>query len=317
MANPEHVEIIKQGVEVWNKWREDNPDVIPDLEEAELQGAELQGAKLIGANLNNAKLEGAELDNADLRWAKLRKAKLMGAKLIGTNLERTILQSANLTEAIFEGPILLWTNLTGAILKKATLDDVTFENTILNYAQLMETSLIGAKFINARLKGVQWDTKMKCKWVQIQDCWGSELFVRHVKDSAYIEEFQDINPITYKLWKITSDCGRSWYRWAFWSIGLALLFGFIFLPSLWWDRFPHWLHWLQSMSPHLKFTEGMDVFWYTPFYFSVVTFTTLGFGDITPLNGAGQFWLTLEVIIGYIMLGGLISIFATKMVRQS
>jgi hypothetical protein len=31
MANPEHVEILKQGVKAWNKWRKDNPAIDPDL----------------------------------------------------------------------------------------------------------------------------------------------------------------------------------------------------------------------------------------------------------------------------------------------
>jgi hypothetical protein len=31
MANPEHLEILKQGVEAWNEWREKNPDIEPDL----------------------------------------------------------------------------------------------------------------------------------------------------------------------------------------------------------------------------------------------------------------------------------------------
>ena len=31
MANKEHLKILKQGVEAWNKWREENPDVKPDL----------------------------------------------------------------------------------------------------------------------------------------------------------------------------------------------------------------------------------------------------------------------------------------------
>ena len=43
-----------------------------------------------------------------------------------------------------------------------------------------------------------------------------------------------------------------------------------------------------------------------------VTFTTLGFGDVTPLNRAGEIWVTAEVILGYLMLGLLISIMANK-----
>ena len=31
MANPEHLDILKQGVEVWNKWREENDGIIVDL----------------------------------------------------------------------------------------------------------------------------------------------------------------------------------------------------------------------------------------------------------------------------------------------
>ena len=52
-------------------------------------------------------------------------------------------------------------------------------------------------------------------------------------------------------------------------------------------------------------------------YYSVVTFTTLGFGDITPKTLEASRWLMAEVILGYVMLGGLISIFANKIARRS
>ena len=31
MANDEHVALLKNGVEVWNKWRHENLNVRPDL----------------------------------------------------------------------------------------------------------------------------------------------------------------------------------------------------------------------------------------------------------------------------------------------
>ncbi len=52
----------------------------------------------------------------------------------------------------------------------------------------------------------------------------------------------------------------------------------------------------------------------TWFYFSVVTFTTLGFGDVTPIGWVGELVVMIEVILGYIGLGGLITIFATKII---
>ena len=63
----------------------------------------------------------------------------------------------------------------------------------------------------------------------------------------------------------------------------------------------------------------MDAPVFTSFYYSIVTFTTLGFGDVTPKPDAVwmQVAVTLEVIIGYLMLGGLISILAAKLARRA
>jgi Ion channel len=48
-----------------------------------------------------------------------------------------------------------------------------------------------------------------------------------------------------------------------------------------------------------------------------VTFTTLGFGDIAPKNLVGKLIVSLEVILGYAVLGLLISVLADKVVRRS
>jgi len=49
------------------------------------------------------------------------------------------------------------------------------------------------------------------------------------------------------------------------------------------------------------------------------TFTTLGFGDITPNihSWRAQVIVTFEVVVGYVMLGGLISIFANILARRN
>jgi hypothetical protein len=31
MADDEHVAILKRGVDAWNEWRRENPDIVPDL----------------------------------------------------------------------------------------------------------------------------------------------------------------------------------------------------------------------------------------------------------------------------------------------
>src|SRR5829696_4867502 len=52
LANEEHVARLKQGVEAWNAWRHENPDIIqPSLIGASLVGANLVVANLFAANL--------------------------------------------------------------------------------------------------------------------------------------------------------------------------------------------------------------------------------------------------------------------------
>ena len=40
MVDEKHVALLKQGVEVWNKWREENPDIRLDLIAADLNRAD-------------------------------------------------------------------------------------------------------------------------------------------------------------------------------------------------------------------------------------------------------------------------------------
>ena len=42
MANPEHLAKLKEGVEAWNQWRRDFPDVRPFLNGADLRGVDFR-----------------------------------------------------------------------------------------------------------------------------------------------------------------------------------------------------------------------------------------------------------------------------------
>jgi hypothetical protein len=90
MANEEQLSILKQGVEVWNQWREGNPNVKINLSFAQLGGCDLHRgnlweADLGGANLWPANLSGAMLGRADLGGANLSGAILSGAYLNESN----------------------------------------------------------------------------------------------------------------------------------------------------------------------------------------------------------------------------------------
>jgi len=146
MANQEQLEILKQGVEVWEAWREENPDVNIDLSEADLVGVNLMRANLSEANLWGANLRGASLAGALLARANLNEADLTEAKLSGANLCDAHLNEADLIQANLSGA-----NLTGAKLRAADLSFADLSHAHLNKVDLNFTGLRGAKLIGTDL----------------------------------------------------------------------------------------------------------------------------------------------------------------------
>ena len=54
MANQEHIELLLDGVDPWNKKRQEDSDFVPDLTDAKLYNTRLVGANLAGVNLSKA-----------------------------------------------------------------------------------------------------------------------------------------------------------------------------------------------------------------------------------------------------------------------
>ena len=79
--NEEHVELLRQDVDGWNQWRQDNPEIVPDFAEADFAEENLSGADLTMTNLTGANLYGADFSHADLTSADLTMANLTGANL--------------------------------------------------------------------------------------------------------------------------------------------------------------------------------------------------------------------------------------------
>jgi uncharacterized protein YjbI with pentapeptide repeats len=178
MADEEHLAKLKEGVEVWNQWRDENPTIRPDLSgadltqmdltlvdlyEANLAGANLAGihvyeARLAGANLPGTRLSGADLRAADFEGANLRGADLSWANLPNSNLRRVDLRDAdlfraNLSGAQFFQAVLSHADLTRADLSDAHLVEAGAEMTNLSGANLQRADLMLANFFQADLSG--------------------------------------------------------------------------------------------------------------------------------------------------------------------
>src|SRR5689334_11250799 len=92
MANQGQLGLLQQGVpKTWNRWRLVHPDLLIDLDAADLSGWHLGDF-----NLSNAHLSGADLTNTDVNNANFHHAILIGANLSDANLARADLSTADL-----------------------------------------------------------------------------------------------------------------------------------------------------------------------------------------------------------------------------
>jgi len=176
VPNKRHFSVLNRGVKSWNRWREKNYRVIPqlagakpkedyldeiDLHHADLKGSFLQNKSLRASNLRGAIFSEANLSNADLSDADLLGADLSGANLTGANLTNANLWGANLSEAILVDAILCdanfkQANLSNADLTRADMREANFNRANFEYAILKYCFIYGISSWNINLnKAVQ------------------------------------------------------------------------------------------------------------------------------------------------------------------
>jgi len=283
-----------------------------DLSGANLTGATLCGASLVGADLSKARLDGAELLGADLRGAQLNGCSARRAGFGEVDAEEAVFFGADLEHATFTRAGLVGADLrtvraSNARFREADLGGADLSGADLRGADMALCSVQGATFSGADLRGARMrgiKGFRRATWIGVDvrdvDFTGAYLFRRHVLDENYLYEFRNQSrwhEFLYQLWWLTSDCGRSIARWGLWNLGLAFVFGCLYL--------------LVGLDP------GEHPTALTPFYYSVVTLTTLGYGDVVPATAAAQVLSVVEVTLGYLGLGGLLSILANKMARRA
>ena len=161
MANPEHVELLKQGTESWNRWRHMNKDILPDLRGGNLFEVDLRKVNLSGADLNKIRLHDVSLKEATLSRANLSQATLKEVNLREANLSQAILSRANLFDVDLRSANLSGTdvskaylsgvNLSQANLKKADLSEARVERANLSWVNLFKADLRSANLSGADL----------------------------------------------------------------------------------------------------------------------------------------------------------------------
>jgi uncharacterized protein YjbI with pentapeptide repeats len=335
MSDQDYMEILNRGPEAWNEWRRANPGVKPefaneDLSELKLSGADLSECELSGsdlfetdlgkANLKMSVMAGADLSGARLPGAELYKVDLSDASLIGADLSGVYLAEAKLQGTDLRGARLHGADLSGADLTGADLGGADLEGASLARAHIAHANLRNANLAEADLTRMKYGSfrSMRGHFYGVRGlatCFGNALFVRDAKDQDYLDtlenSIQETERPALRAWKRfwfgawgLIDYGRSLARVFAFAFVMAMSFGFVYFL----DRSYDWglLAYSSAATSPLS-----------PFYHSIVTYTKLGFGYMTPTHWIGEILLVCEGVLGYITLGLLLSILANRVARRS
>ncbi|MEA2003278.1 MAG: pentapeptide repeat-containing protein [Actinomycetota bacterium] len=298
-----------------------------NLAGVDLSGLDLTGADLSGADLSECRLVGTCLRDALLVETTLEHAQVLGADLTGADLTNAhafsvMFGQSDLTDAVLFNPTMndatfAHANLTGTDMRTANLEgarlrDANLTRTDFSRARMNGADLTGANVDHAIFRDADLSrSRVKvvtgyssADWIGIDildaDFAGAYMVRRTIMDQNYLYEFRHKNRLNawiYKVWWVTSDCGRSFLRWELWTVATALLFALAY--------------------SFVDIDYGPYETSLSPVYYSVVTMTTLGYGDALPASPSAQLLAAGEAVIGHVMLGGMLSIFAIKMGRRA
>ncbi len=153
MPNLEHVQLLLQGSDRWNRWRLLYPKVRIDCRNADLGRIELSRADLSKVDLSGAYLYKADLSEAHLGKANMNGANLSGADFSKANLSRTSISRAYLNGASFNQANMNRADLSESNLTKASLNEANLQEADLSESTLIKADLIEANLRKADLSG--------------------------------------------------------------------------------------------------------------------------------------------------------------------
>lgn len=264
--------VASGNIKLWNDWRQQNSEKTIYLD---------------GIDLSNQTLHGIDLTNTSLRGANLFRTDLSKANLIGSSLKGAYLSASDLSGALLEDIDLRSIRARGVAVDGQTL--------FFNCKVDNQTDLTGVGLANARI-----DPTLRSRL---------EYNIRKIGWNTWYSE----GSIFDKVWKriivqpfwIMSDYGfstsrliKSFFLLAFIFALIYYIAGIIFYPGI-----------IENLF--VVDGEPLDVriVPLRAIYFSIVTMTTLGFGDIytTSSSVLGHILLIMQVLTGYLLLGALIT----------
>ncbi len=276
----------------------DREQYYADGERIDLRGLTLEGIVLPGIDLTAARLDDCWFIDCGFHEGKFR-----FATMERTHFTRVDLSNADLCLVNFEQGQFFWVDVSGADCS------ANFRKFNWAHGKARGTIFHGADFRDATIQTLEWDSKTDFRWMNLAGAsfTHTPMLKRHIEDQQWLwaKEMEMkktvLGQILWLLWGITSRQGRSFFRWLSVSLLISVVFGTLYILAP------------LSLSQAASQIDPILV----RYYFSLVTFTTLGFGDVTPASSLAASLVMAEVVSGYLMLGVLISILYDRFARRS
>lgn len=269
------------------------------MSEFSLAHENLSGIYLV----NRTSKVGYQLINSDLYHTNLSNAHLFKLDLSGSSLMKADLTHANLHYVNFEGCNLLGANFNGAKIDKAN-----WGNKISQEEQAeVATGLDNKNDLYEQAEEIYRNLRQTAEQQGLFEVAGS-FFQKEMAMRRKQFKFYSFKRIFSKLVELFCGYGESPMRIVSFSLVLILIFatGYFFSGLSYGGE-------LLSFNSQSDFTQNAKVY-FSSLYFSVVTFTTLGYGDLTPI-GFARALAALEAFMGSFTLALFVVVFVKKMTR--
>ena len=273
-------------------------NIIPELEALNSKNENLSNSNLSKVNLQNINLVNCDIQNSDFSKANLENASLYGANLKGCNLFKVNLKNANLNNSNLEN-----CNLLGANFENTKLRNVKWGKNykVVNEIEA-ETAYKNKDYKLAKEKYREAEDIYRAIKISMQSqTLGEEtgqFFIREmIAKRKQFDRFSG-SRIGSKIIEITTGYGEKLGNIAFTILGIII--ACMFLYGI--EGVSYQGKTLGFFSDDFSLVSTLG----NLFYFSVVVYSTVGFGEMVPIGPLGKSIMIFEGIIGGLVLAILI-----------
>lgn len=283
-------------------------DVKTHLEQKARAMESCEGYELMRADLEDAFIIELDLSYSNLEKVNLKDGHTFGVNLTGANLLKANLRDANLRETKLEDADLLGANLDGTDLDRATWGD----GCIVRSHKIAQTLASQGDDVGAKVQYQEAEDTYRAIRQRYESSGSTDVAGQFFYNEMVCKRMQmptwSIARFWSKLVDVICGYGEDPVRVIGFSIAVVLGCALIFCATgIGHADNVYAFHLTNSLA------EDVEILAFS-IYYSIVTFTTLGYGDAVAL-GWGKGIAALEAFVGVFLNSMFLLTFAKKMIR--